>query len=327
MGADLPSGRWTLPLIGPWWPGPSTTLRSAAQHWTTWSTRKQQLAQTLRNQRQLLSQNQGKTADDLISWYFQGEKSELDKAEKYKTKADALNSTADEIDYLRSRLTEIANEGNKEINGVLASKKPLPQKLAEIQAIQARCNADAAKVSGAAVNKIMAATQKILDAEGIHGDARTWAREHGFNTDDVPPPLPIGKEDLDSPVPGSSARGGAGRVPDGGATGAPAQMAGGSARGGGTVPAGPPATPPQVPGGSAWGGSGVPAGPPAGLPAGSPSVPATGGAYNADDPCDAGRAPFASCPGAGLFARTDGAIGRDRHDDGAAGHCRCPVAV
>ncbi len=199
MGADLPKGTWTAPLVGPWWPGPSTTLRDAAQHWATWSTQKQELAQTLRHQRELLSQNQGKTAEDLISRYFQGEKSELDKAEKYKIKADALNSAADEIDYLRSRLTEIANEGNKEIDDVLASKKPLPEKLAEIQAIQARCNADAAKASGAAVNKIMAATQKILDAEGIHGDARTWAREHGFNTDDVPPPRQISKDDLDSP--------------------------------------------------------------------------------------------------------------------------------
>ncbi len=48
--------------------------------------------------------------------------------------------------------------------------------------------------------KIMAATQKILDAEGIHGDARIWAREHGFNTDDVPPPRQISKDDLDSPA-------------------------------------------------------------------------------------------------------------------------------
>ena len=140
-------------LIGPWWPGPSTTLRDAAQHWATWSTQKQELAQTLRNQRKLLSQNQGKTAEDLISRFFQGEKSELDKAEKYKTKADALNSAADAIDYLRSRLTEIANEGNKEIDDVLASKKPLPEQLAEIQAIQARCNADAAKASVAASTK------------------------------------------------------------------------------------------------------------------------------------------------------------------------------
>jgi hypothetical protein len=271
VGADLPKGAWTAPLVGPWWPGPSMTLRDAAQHWATWSTQKQELAQTLRHQRERLSQNQGKTAEDLISRYFQGEKSELDKAEKYKIKADTLNSAADEIDYLRSRLTEIANEGNKEINDVLASKKPLSVQLAEVQAIQARCNADAAKASGAAVSKIMAATQRILDAEGIHGDARTWAREHGFNTDDVPPPRPISKEDLDSPVPGSSARGGSGSAQDGGAAEAPPQMPGGSSRGAGAVPAGQPAAPSRVPGGSAWGGSGGP------VPAGAPAAPPVSG--------------------------------------------------
>ncbi|MGA9359466.1 MAG: hypothetical protein WBW75_16060, partial [Mycobacterium sp.] len=252
------------------------SLRSAAQHWATWSTQKQELAQTLRHQRQLLSQNQGKTAEDLIARYFQGEKAELDKAEKYKTKADALNSAADGIDYLRSRLTEIANEGNKEIDDVLASKKPLPEQLAEVQAIQARCNADAAKASGAAVNKIMAATQKILDAEGIHGDARTWAREHGFNTDDVPPPRQISKDDLDSPP----AVGGTNRDGSGGGEG--------GEQGAGAPPPAAAVTNRGVSGGSAGGGQGAGAPPPAAgvsnrpgggglIPAGSPAAPPLSG--------------------------------------------------
>jgi Family of unknown function (DUF5631)/Family of unknown function (DUF5632) len=230
-----------------------------------------------------LSQNQGKTAEDLISGFFQGEKSELDKAEKYETKADALNSAADAIDYLRSRLTEIANEGNKEIDDVLASKKTLPEKLTEIQAIQARCNADAAKASGAAITKVMAATQKILDAEGIHGDARTWAREHGLNTDDAPPPSPISKDDLDSPQavgggggPGSGG-GGAGVQSGGSPPPAAAGAAGGPASGGtqgfpsGSSPA------PAVGVGIGGPGSGrpVPAGATA-TPIGSPPLPGTG---------------------------------------------------
>ncbi len=56
----------------------------------------------------------------------------------------AFNTAADAINYLRSRLTEIAEAGNKEIDDVLASKKPLPEQLAEIQAIQATCNAGVA---------------------------------------------------------------------------------------------------------------------------------------------------------------------------------------
>lgn len=161
-------------------------------------TLKQELAESLRGQRELLSRNEGRTAEDLISRYFQGEKSELDKAEKYKVKADAFNSGADAIHYLRSRLTEIADAGNREVDEVLASKKLLPEQVAEIQAIQARCNADAANASRAAVDKILAATQEILEAEGTGRDARSWAREHGFDIDDVPPPRSISKDDLDS---------------------------------------------------------------------------------------------------------------------------------
>nr|WP_225526717.1 DUF5631 domain-containing protein [Mycobacterium avium] len=140
--------------------------------------------------------NQGHTADDLIDRFQQGEKFHLDLAEKYQAKASAFNSAADATDYLRSRLSEIANTGNNEINQILASKKLPPEKLAEIQAVQLRCNADAANASRDAVDKMMAATQKILDADGVGGDARSWARANGFNTDDAAAPPAIGKDDL-----------------------------------------------------------------------------------------------------------------------------------
>lgn len=146
-----------------------------------------------------MAHNRGHTADDLIDRFQQGEKFHLDLAEKYQTKASAFNSGADTIDYLRSRLSDIANTGNKEINEILASKRPPPEQLAEVQAVQVRCNADAANASRDAVNKMMAATQKILDAEGNGGNARSWAQANGFNTDDPSPPRPIGKDDLNSP--------------------------------------------------------------------------------------------------------------------------------
>ena len=192
MGADLPPGKWTAALIGAWWPSPSTALRGAAQHWNQSCAQQQQHSQDLRNQwTQIAAHNQGHTADDLISRYQDGEKFHLDLAEKYRTKAAAFDSGADAIDFLRSRLADIANGGNKEIDQILASKKPPPEQLAEVLAVQARCNADAANASRTAVDKIVAATQKILDAEGVGGDARTWAREHGFNLGDAAPPYRI----------------------------------------------------------------------------------------------------------------------------------------
>nr|WP_156738083.1 DUF5631 domain-containing protein [Mycobacterium scrofulaceum] len=220
MAVDLPPGKWTAALIGPWWPMPSTTLRGAAQHWSQACTEQLLFSEGLRSQwMTIAASNQGHTADDLISRYQQGEKLHLDLAEKYQAKSAAFNSSADAIDYLRSRLTDIANMGNREIDQILASKKPLPEQVAEIQAVQLRCNGDAANASMNAGDKLMTATQKILDAEGVGGDARTWARENGFNIGDVRPPQQIGESDVSglthsafggSQGPGGSMSGGGG---------------------------------------------------------------------------------------------------------------------
>lgn len=217
-------------------------LRAGAQHWGEACAEQQLYAQTLRTQWTLFAaHNQGHTADDLIDRFQKGEKLHLDLAEKYQTKASAFNSAADANDYLRSRLSDIANTGNKEINDILASKKPPPEQLAEIQAVQARCNADAANASRDAVDKMMAAAQKILDAEGIGGNARSWAQANGFDVDGASPPSRISQNDLNSPrtttIGGDGAGGGGGPQPGRGAPGqggTPAVGADGAGGGGGT---------------------------------------------------------------------------------------------
>nr|WP_156744813.1 DUF5631 domain-containing protein [Mycobacterium sp. 852014-52450_SCH5900713] len=311
MGVDLPPGKWTAALIGPWWPMPSTTLRAAVQHWNQACVEQQLFSQNLRGQwMTVAAHNRGRTADDLISRYQEGEKFHLDLAEKYQAKAGAFNSAADTIDYLRSRLATIANAGNKEIDEILASKKPLPEQIAEVQAVQLRCNGDAANASLNAVDKLTTATQKILDAEGIGADARTWARDQGFNVDNVSRPPPIGEQDLNPSAIGVGGHGGngnplsgnAGQAPGspgafnpggrGGAGGVQAVVGNGSPSpvispgafdSHGSVPAGPPVTPSpglHVPGGGGSvspgmpgvGASPVPASP-AGLgQAGSPNL-------------------------------------------------------
>nr|WP_156745537.1 DUF5631 domain-containing protein [Mycobacterium sp. 1165178.9] len=267
MAVDLPPGKWSAALVGAWWPAPSATLRAGAQHWSQASAEQQGYSQHLRNLwTKISAHNEGHTADDLIDRYQQGEKFHLDLAEKYQTKAAAFNSGADAIDYLRSRLSEIANRGNKEIDDILASKKPPPEQLAEVQAVQARCNADAANASRDAVDKLVAATQKILDVEGAGGDARSWARANGFDVGEAPPPRQISQNDLNSPAPDAfggkqglnAPSPGNGptppafgpkqglNAPSGGATPGPSpgQPAFGGAQGAtGTVPGAPPAAP------------------------------------------------------------------------------------
>lgn len=271
MGVDLPPGTWTAALIGPWWPAPSTGLRAGAQHWSQECGAQQLYAQDLRTQwTAFAANNKGHTADDLITRFQQGEKLHLDLAEKYQTKASAFNSGADAIDYLRSRLSEIASTGNKEINDILASKKPPPEKLAEIQAVQARCNADAANASRDALDKMMAATQKILDAEGIGGNARSWAQANGFDVGDASPPKPISAQDISPSATTPSGGLGGAQTPGGGGPpgGGTAGGGAGSGVGGGQAPTSP--HPGGAPAGPMAGGIGSTQGP-------SGALPGTGG--------------------------------------------------
>lgn len=281
MAVDLPPGKWSAALVGAWWPAPPTTLRAGAQHWNQASAEQQGYSQHLRNLwTKIAAHNEGHTADDLISRYQQGEKFHLDLAEKYRTKAAAFNSGADAIDYLRSRLSEIANTGNKEIDDILASKKPPAEQLAEVQAVQARCNADAANASRDAVDKLVAATQKILDAEGLGGNARSWAQANGFDVGDTKAPSPISAKDLETPPQAyGHSFGQNGEVPGSGGPGASPAGYGHNAGQGGLVPGsgGPGASPAGYGHGFGQGGS-VPGGAPAGSPGLAPATGPTTGA-------------------------------------------------
>nr|VTO99859.1 hypothetical protein BIN_B_02169 [Mycobacterium kansasii] len=100
MAADvLPPGKWTAALIGSWWSTPSTELHAGAQHWGASMTQRRELAQSLRNQRNVLSQNQGKTAENPIARYSEGERSRLDIAENIEVKSKVFSSRVDAMDY------------------------------------------------------------------------------------------------------------------------------------------------------------------------------------------------------------------------------------
>src|ERR1700757_1403494 len=133
MAGDMPGGKYTVPLIGAWWPQSPMTLRSGAQQWSAQAQEQEQYAQGLHNQWTLLaSQNQGHTADDLVSRFQQGEKHHLDLAEKYNVKAGAFEKGADAVDSLREGLRGIADDYNQRIANIESSKEPAPIKAAEI---------------------------------------------------------------------------------------------------------------------------------------------------------------------------------------------------
>ncbi|MEI7716005.1 MAG: DUF5631 domain-containing protein [Mycobacterium sp.] len=147
----------------------------------------QNYAQDLRNQRTVVTAtNQGRTADDLALRYHEGERFHLDLAEKYQMKAKALNSSADAVDLLRSRLTAVAHDGNRQIDSILASDGSPADKSAAIHLIHLACNAAALEASGIAIETIASGTHDVLRGDGIDTNARTWMRDNGFGLEEPP---------------------------------------------------------------------------------------------------------------------------------------------
>ncbi|KBQ15434.1 hypothetical protein Z532_02140 [Mycobacterium tuberculosis UT0014] len=140
------------------------------------------------------------------------------------------------MNYLRDRLTEIAQSGNQQINQILAGKGPIEAKVAAVNAVIEQSNAMADHVGATAMSNIIDATQRVFD-ETIGGDAHTWLRDHGVSLDTPPPSRPLTADDLTSPTAGSppeAAAFGSGQpapgatTPDSGALTAPAATALGS---------------------------------------------------------------------------------------------------
>ncbi|EFD17863.1 conserved hypothetical protein [Mycobacterium tuberculosis CPHL_A] len=236
MAADLPPGRWSALLVGAWWPAQPDAPMAGVTYWRKAAQLKRNEANDLRNERSRLAVNQGRTADDLLERYWRGEQRLATIAHQCEIKSDQSEQVADTVNYLRDRLTEIAQSGNQQINQILAGKGPIEAKVAAVNAVIEQSNAMADHVGATAMSNIIDATQRVFD-ETIGGDAHTWLRDHGVSLDTPPPSRPLTADDLTSPTAGSppeAAAFGSGQpapgatTPDSGALTAPAATALGS---------------------------------------------------------------------------------------------------
>ncbi len=197
MAADLPPGRWSAFLVGAWWPAPPDALTAGVTYWREAAQLKRNEANDLRNERSRLAVNQGRTADDLIERYWRGEQRLATIAHQCEVKSDQSEQVADTVNYLRDRLTEIAQSGNQQIDQILACKEPMEAKVTAVNAVIERSNIDAANAGRTAMSNIIDATQRVLD-ETISGDARKWLRDHGARLDDPIPSRPLTADELNS---------------------------------------------------------------------------------------------------------------------------------
>ncbi|CFG63926.1 putative transmembrane protein [Mycobacterium tuberculosis] len=188
VAADLPPGRWSALLVGAWWPAQPDAPMAGVTYWREAAQLKRNEANDLRNERSRLAVNQGRTADDLLERYWRGEQRLATIAHQCEIKSDQSEQVADTVNYLRDRLTEIAQSGNQQINQILAGKGPIEAKVAAVNAVIEQSNAMADHVGATAMSNIIDATQRVFD-ETIGGDAHTWLRDHGVSLD-TPPSRP-----------------------------------------------------------------------------------------------------------------------------------------
>ncbi|WRO42149.1 hypothetical protein MUW33_2199 [Mycobacterium canetti] len=195
VAGDVPPGRWSALLVGAWWPARPDAPMAGVTYWREAAQLKRNEANDLRNERSLLAVNQGRTADDLLERYWRGEQRLATIAHQCEVKSDQSEHVADTVNYLRDRLTEIAQSGNQQIDQILAGKGPIEAKVAAVNAVIEQSNAMADHVGATAMSNIIDATQRVFD-ETIGGDARTWLRDHGVNLDTPPPSRPLTADDL-----------------------------------------------------------------------------------------------------------------------------------
>lgn len=203
MPADLPRGKWSMLLVGAWWPARPDAPAARVSYWRHAGEVKRQEASDLQNPRTQLAVNKGQTADDFLERYWRGEQRITTVAHQCQVKSEQSDRVVDAVNNLRDRLSEIANSGNEEIDQILSGTGSTETKVAAVNAVIAEKNASAAHAGGIAMSNIIDATQRVLD-ETIGGDARKWLRDHGVNLEGPPATRPVTAEDLVSPTTASS---------------------------------------------------------------------------------------------------------------------------
>lgn len=182
--ADLPSGQWSHLLVGHQWPGSGTLaiLSAAAASRAVLCADYEGYADALQSIRTgVLDSQHGVTAESARQSFQSGESSARDVASRNLAKHQSYTSAHQWIAELRTDLTSIAASGNSEIQRILESDVPAPQKISAIvqtvTAAQAHANTSAASCSA----NLCDAIQTVLTAGDGSISARELARTNGID--------------------------------------------------------------------------------------------------------------------------------------------------
>ncbi len=189
--SDLPPGQWSLLLVGLYWPGADSVMsaiNAARNRGSMQSLFDDFFRQLFSIRTGPLAPMEGVTADAVRDLFEQGEKHATAVSEKNGTKQRAYSDTADALNSLRSALSQIAAEGNSEIDEINQSKKNIAQKVAEIVQVISEKQAEAANKSTQFGGAITKAIGDVLAAEGDPRSAQQFAADTGIDLSNIPTP-------------------------------------------------------------------------------------------------------------------------------------------
>src|ERR1700739_2680567 len=161
---DYPPGAYSAMLVGAQWVSINsvTALTNAIANRGMIQTNFSQLHDALQNAiTTTLVGQEGITADAIRDAFRQGADQAAKVAEKNGAYKKALQDALDSVQQLRHKLTDIANDGNKQINAELQSKDDLEIKIAKIAKIIADCQRQANQAAADCAFRIIGAGQGV----------------------------------------------------------------------------------------------------------------------------------------------------------------------
>jgi Family of unknown function (DUF5632)/Family of unknown function (DUF5631) len=186
---DYPPGEWSAPLVGAQWVSITsvTALNNAIGNRGTIQTNFTQLHGTLQNAiTTTLAGQEGVTADAIRDAFRQGAEQAAQIAEKNGTYKKALQDSLDSVQHLREKLTAIAKDGNEQINKILQSNDELDVKVTEIGLVVTEHQRQANQAAGDCAFGVIAAGQKVVDAQGTGRSFFGMARDAGIDVNHQP---------------------------------------------------------------------------------------------------------------------------------------------
>lgn len=209
---DLPPGKWSALLVGPWWPAPPAVLQNAAAHWTGQGQALSNAAVDVQNLTVQLGVNKGATANDVIDKHGSLGKLVENAGADSVVKSDETAKVAKAVEELRKELTDIATRGNAKIDSIMSKKGSLAEKLVEVNAVIFESNTEAINASAGAMSSITRSLASLLHRLDMGGSAAEWLASHGAGPGDNPPrTTPLTEDGLKSALGNDAPASGGGR--------------------------------------------------------------------------------------------------------------------